>query len=58
VVEKFETDARSYDVNKLEIGLEWQTYPAFERVTMYTISKRCFEDFRMQNNLQRGRLCA
>ncbi|HZH37312.1 MAG TPA: porin [Flavisolibacter sp.] len=53
---KFETDARSYDVNEVEVGLEWQPFRAFELVAMYTISKRRFEDFRQQNNLQRGRL--
>jgi hypothetical protein len=53
---KFETDARSYNVNEVEIGLEWQPFRAFELVAEYTISKRRFEDFRKQNNLQNGRL--
>lgn len=53
---KFETDARSYDVNEYEIGVEWQPFRAFELVAMYTISKRRFEDFRRQDNLQQGRL--
>lgn len=53
---KFETDARSYNVNELEIGVEWQPSPSFELVTMYTFSKRRFEDFKLQNNLQQGSL--
>ena len=53
---KFETDARSYDVNEVEVGLEWQPFRAFELVAMYTISSRRFEDFRTQDNLQRGNL--
>lgn len=53
---KFETDARSYNVNELEIGVEWQPSPAFELVTMYTFSKRRFEDYKLQNNLQQGSL--
>lgn len=53
---KFEADARSYDVNELEAGIEWQPYKNFELVAHYTISKRRFEDFRNQNNLQKGRL--
>jgi phosphate-selective porin len=53
---KFETDARSYDVNEYEIGVEWQPFRAFELVAMYTISRRRFEDFRRQDNLQQGRL--
>lgn len=53
---KFELDARSYKVKELEIGVEWQPFRAFELVAMYTISERRFEDFRKQNNLQKGRL--
>lgn len=53
---KFELDARSYNVNEVEIGLEWQPFRAFEFVAMYTISERRFEDFRRQNNLQKGQL--
>lgn len=53
---KFETDARSYNVNELEIGVEWQPSPSFELVTMYTFSKRRFEDYKLQNNLQQGSL--
>lgn len=53
---KHELDARSYDVNEYEIGVEWQPFINFELVTMYTISKRRFEDFRNQNNVQQGNL--
>jgi hypothetical protein len=53
---KFETDARSYNVNELEVGVEWQPSPSFELVTMYTFSKRRFEDYKLQNNLQQGSL--
>jgi hypothetical protein len=53
---KFELDARSYDIHEYEFGIEWQPFRAFELVAMYTISERRFEDFRRQNNLQKGRL--
>jgi hypothetical protein len=53
---KHELDARSYNVDELEIGVEWQPNATFELVTMYTISKRRFEDFKLQNNLQQGNL--
>ena len=53
---KHELDTRSYNVDELEIGVEWQPNPSFELVTMYTISKRRFEDFKLQNNLQQGNL--
>ncbi len=53
---KFEMDARSYDVKELELGMEWQPSKNFELVAMYTISNRRFEDFGLQDNLQKGRL--
>lgn len=53
---KFEKDARSYKVNELEIGVEWQPVKQFELVAMYTISSRRFEDFSKQDNFQSGRL--
>jgi hypothetical protein len=53
---KFELDARSYKVNELEIGIEWQPVKAFELTAMYTISERRFEDYAKQNNFQAGRL--
>nr|MBA3899352.1 porin [Bacteroidota bacterium] len=53
---KQEIDARRYLVNEQEIGIEWQPFPAFELVAMYTISDRTFEDFKNPNNRQAGRL--
>ncbi|MCF8246778.1 MAG: OprO/OprP family phosphate-selective porin [Saprospiraceae bacterium] len=53
---KHELDARSYEVDELEIGVEWQPFRQFELVAMYTISSRRFEDYAKQNNLQEGRL--
>ena len=53
---KHELDARSYNVNELEIGVEWQPIKNFELVAMYTISERRFEDYAKQDNLQAGRL--
>lgn len=53
---KHELDARSYDVSELELGVEWQPSPNFELVTMYTISKRRFEDSILRNNIQSGSL--
>lgn len=53
---KFETDARSYGVKEYELGIEWQPLKNFELVAQYTLSKRRFEDFRKQNNTQRGNL--
>ncbi|MFA6262078.1 MAG: porin [Bacteroidia bacterium] len=51
---KHERDARSYRVNEVEIGMEWQPIKQFELVAMYTISERRFEDHTLQNNLQSG----
>ncbi len=53
---KHELDARSYDIKELELGIEWQPNKNFELVTMYTISNRRFEDFILQDNLQKGSL--
>ena len=53
---KFELDARSYDVKELELGIEWQPFKQFELVAVYTISNRRFEDYILQNNIQKGRL--
>lgn len=53
---KHEKDARSYNVNELELGVEWQPMRNFELVAMYTISKRRYEDFVLKDNLQRGNL--
>lgn len=53
---KHEKDARSYNVEDLEFGAEWQFNKNFELVVHYTISKRRYEDFSKQNNLQKGNL--
>jgi hypothetical protein len=53
---KHETDARSYKVNEVEIGIEWQPVKQFEFVVMYTISKRRYEDYAKQDNFQEGSL--
>jgi len=60
---KQERDARSYNVNELEIGVEWQPSKYFELVAMYTISDRRFEDGSLvqsdgsyQDNRQSGNL--
>ena len=53
---KHELDARSYTVKELEIGAEWQPVKNFELVAMYTISERRFEDYKLQNNKQKGSL--
>ena len=53
---KHERDARSYKVRELELGIEWQPIKQFELVVMYTLSKRRYEDFILQENLQKGGL--
>lgn len=53
---KHEMDARSYDVNEFEVGVEWQFSKNFELVAMYTMSNRRYEDFILQNNDQKGNL--
>lgn len=53
---KFEKDARSYDVEDLEIGVEWQANKYLEFVAQYTISKRRYEDYSLKNNDQKGNL--
>lgn len=53
---KHELDARSYNVNESELGVEWQLSKAFEFVAMFTISKRRFEDNINENNYQKGSL--
>jgi phosphate-selective porin len=53
---KHELDARSYRVEEYELGVEWQPLKNFELVMQYTLSRRRFEDFRRQENLQRGGL--
>lgn len=53
---KHETDARSYKVNEVELGIEWQLNKHFELVAMYTISNRKYEDFVLRDNHQKGNL--
>lgn len=53
---KHELDARSYDVEEIEGGIEWQPSKSFEFVAAYVISSRRFEDFKNQDNLQKGQL--
>ena len=53
---KHERDARSYLVDEVEIGLEWQPTKFLELVAMYTISDRTFEDYLLQDNQQSGNL--
>ncbi len=53
---KHEKDARSYEVKDVELGAELQFNKNFELVVNYTISKRRYEDFLKQNNLQKGNL--
>lgn len=53
---KHELDARSYDVEDLEIGVEWQPFKNFEIVADYTISNRRYEDAVKIDNLQKGSL--
>jgi hypothetical protein len=53
---KHELDARSYTVKEYEYGIEWQPFKNFEFVAMYTMSKRRFEDYKLQDNKQKGSL--
>jgi hypothetical protein len=53
---KFELDARSYQVNELELGAEWQINRNVELVAMYVFSNRRFEDAVNPDNKQNGRL--
>ncbi|MEX1193098.1 MAG: porin [Brumimicrobium sp.] len=53
---KHELDARTYNVNELEVGIEWMPYPNFEIVAMYTFSERRYEDAVRLDNFQTGNL--
>lgn len=53
---KHETDARSYIVKELELGVEWQPNKNFELVVQYTMSNRKYEDFILRDNHQVGNL--
>ena len=52
---KFETDARAYDVEEIEGGIEWEPTKQFELVIAYNYASRRFEDYGKQDNLQVGR---
>ncbi len=51
---KFEQDARAYDVEEIEAGIEWEPIKQFELVVAYNHASRRFEDYGKQNNLQTG----
>ncbi|QQR85945.1 MAG: porin [Flavobacteriales bacterium] len=51
---KHELDARSYFVNDIEFGIEWQPIKNFELVCEYYIGDRRYEDFAKQDNKQKG----
>ncbi|MBL0938389.1 MAG: porin [Gemmatimonadaceae bacterium] len=53
---KHERDARSYDVNDFEIGMEWQPHGNFELVAAWYHGNRRFEDKTRPINTQVGRL--
>ena len=53
---KHELDARSYNVEEKEFGIEWQPSKSFELVVMYTMSERRYEDYAKQDNIQKGNL--
>lgn len=53
---KHELDARSYNVKEFEVGVEWEPVKTFELVVMYTNSSRRFEDYKLQDNFQKGSL--
>lgn len=53
---KHELDARSYSVNDLEMGFEWQFFKNLEMVADYTVSNRRYEDAVKLDNHQKGNL--
>ncbi|MEO8590904.1 MAG: porin [Flavobacteriales bacterium] len=53
---KHELDARSYSVNDIEFGVEWQPNRNFELVCEYYLGDRRFEDGIKQDNVQVGEL--
>lgn len=53
---KHERDARSYAVEDVEIGVEWQPMRNFELVAEWYTGDRRFEDGQRLENRQRGRL--
>jgi len=53
---KHESDARSHEVNDIELGVEWQASANFELVTEWYHGDRRFEDKSRPRNQQRGSL--
>ena len=53
---KHERDARSYSVNDVEVGIEWQPNSSFELVAAFYHGDRRFEDRQRPVNRQRGEL--
>lgn len=53
---KHELDARSYEVQEYELGIEYQPIKQFEFVFAYVYSERRFEDFIKKDNFQKGHL--
>ncbi|HRH56479.1 MAG TPA: porin [Chitinophagales bacterium] len=53
---KHELDARSYELQEYEVGIEYQPVKQFEFVMAYVYSERRFEDFVKQDNFQKGHL--
>lgn len=53
---KHERDARSYTVNDVEFGVEWQPNPNFELVAAWYRGDRRFEDKQRPRNTQTGDL--
>lgn len=51
---KHELDARRYEVQEAEGGIEWQLNKYFELTASYVISNRRFEDSKLRNNHQKG----
>jgi len=53
---KFEIDARNYDMQELEVGVEWQLNKAFEFTFNYTIADRRYESSLNPVNRRKGQL--
>lgn len=53
---KFEQDARSYDVDDIEFGVEWQPNENFELTCEYYVADRSYIDLKLPVNHQEGSL--
>lgn len=51
---KSELDARSYHVEEVEAGIEWQTFDALELTAAVMVSDRTYEDGARPDNRQEG----